>query len=455
MNDGFEASWQRLGEFAAETMAAKGVPGVALGVLHGDEEASTGLGVTSVDHPLPVTDETLFQIGSITKTFTGTAILRLVEMGKVDLEATVRTYLPGFRVADEEATAGATVRHLLTHTGGWAGDYFHDTGPGDDALARYVADMAELEQLAPLGAHFSYNNAGFSVAGRLIEVVTGQTYEAAMAELVLEPLGLRACFFDPGEVMTYRFAVGHLIQEGTAQVARPWPLVRSIYAAGAIVCHVKELLRYARFHLGDGKAEDGTQVLSPESLSQMQTPQVTIWGKEAWGMPWSVDETFGPRLVSHGGGTKGQISLLTLVPEYGFAVAVLTNADQGGLVTRAVTRRALKGYLGVEVTDPEPVEASAEELVQYAGYYQGFFGDFELGVLAGRLVGQMVYRRGFPSEDVPPPPPPPPMPVTPIEEDRLMIMDGVMKGAKLDVIRKADGSIGWIRSGLRLHSRRS
>jgi hypothetical protein len=109
----------------------------------------------------------------------------------------------------------------------------------------------------------------------------------------------------------------------------------------------------------------------------------------------------------------------------------------------------------VEVTDPEPVEATAEELAQYAGYYQGFYGDFELGVLAGRLVGQTVYRRGFPSEDVPPPPPPPPMSVAPIEEDRLIVVDGVMKAAKMDVIRKADGSIGWIRSGLRLHIRRS
>jgi CubicO group peptidase (beta-lactamase class C family) len=283
MSASHEANWDHLCEFVAKVMEEKVVPGVAVGILHKGETATAGFGVTNVDHSLPVTDETLFQIGSITKTFTGTAIMRLVEMGKLDLDATVRTYVPDFRVSDDEASSQATIRHLLTHMGGWVGDFFDDTGAGDDALPRYVAKMAELEQLAPLGTVWSYNNAGFSLAGYVIETVTDKNYQAALKELVLEPLGLNHCYFEPGDVMTYRFAVGHNVSEEGAQVARPWPLPRSVYPAGGITCHVKELLRYARFHLGDGTTEDGTELLRPESLSQMHSPQVTVWGNARHG----------------------------------------------------------------------------------------------------------------------------------------------------------------------------
>lgn len=444
----------RLEEVVTGLMARTGVPGVAVGILHKGESVAFGYGVTSVEHPLPVTDETLFQIGSITKTFTGTAIMRLVEEGKLDLDAKVRTYVPDFRVADEAASREATVRHLLTHEGGWAGDFFHSTGAGDDAVARYVADMAELPQLVPISTHWSYNNAGFSLAGYVIEVATGKSYETVLSEQVLAPLGLEHSFFGPGEVMTHRFAVGHNVREGNARVARPWPLERSTYPAGGITCHVKDLLRYARFHLGDGRAEDGARLLSPESLSKMQSPQVTLWEGEAWGLTWGiVDELEGARQVRHGGGTNGQISLLVLVPEHDLAVAVLTNADRGGLITDEVRRWVLKELLGLEAPRAEPIDAEEEELAQYAGRYRGYFTDLELGVLGGKLVGQITYKRSFPSEDVPPPPAPPPMSVALCEKDRLLVLDGPAKDTKGDAIRRPDGSIGWLRFSGRLHTR--
>jgi CubicO group peptidase (beta-lactamase class C family) len=453
MSTRLEAIWDRLGQAVTQWMDQKEVPGVAVGMLHQGETFTAGFGVTNVDHPLPVTDETLFQIGSITKTFTGTAIMRLVEAGKLDLDAPVRTTLPEFRVSDEEASAGATLRHLLSHMGGWAGDFFHDTGAGDDALARYVADMAELPQLAPLGSVWSYNNAGFSLAGHLIEVVTGKSYEAALQELVLDPLGLEQCFLDPGDVITHRFAVGHNVGDQGAQVARPWPLVRSIYPAGGIVCSVRELLRYARFHLGDGTADGGTRLLAPESMAQMQTRHATVWKDEGWGLAWEL-RTVGETLqAGHGGGTKGQVSHLALVPEHGFAVATLTNADRGGFLTKEVRRWALREILGIDVPEPGPIQASEEELAQVVGRYQGFYDDLELGMLGGKLVGQVTYKRGFPSEDVAPPPAPPPMSAALCEEDRLLVLDGPAKGAQAEVIRTPDGAIGWLRVSRRLHVR--
>src|SRR5580658_10634149 len=173
-----------------DAMTRHKVPGVALGITCDGRDFARGFGITSVNHPLPVDEETLFQIGSTTKTFTATAAMRLVEAGKLDLDTPIRTYLPEFTMRDPSVTEGATMRHLLTHTGGWEGDFFPDTGDGDDALAKFVALMAQLPQLTPLGTVWSYNNAAFALAGRVIEVLSGKTFEAALTELVLKPLGL-------------------------------------------------------------------------------------------------------------------------------------------------------------------------------------------------------------------------------------------------------------------------
>ncbi len=441
----------RLSEFVAALVRDKGVPGVAVGILQGDEVSTAGFGVTSVENPLPVTPDTLFQIGSITKTFTATAILRLVDQGKLLLDAPVRKYVPEFRVADDEASAGATLRHLLTHTGGWEGDIFEDTGLGDDALARYVPTMAGLGQIAPVGAHFSYNNSGFNLLGRIIEAVTGKSYEAALRDLVLEPLGLQHTFIFPADVMTHRFVVGHSVGEKGAAVLRPWPIPRASWAAGGIASAVPELLRYARFHLGDGTASDGTRLLSPESMAAMHAPQVTLWGKESWGLGWVIDDSAGVRQISHGGGTLGQVSLLALVPERQFALAVVTNADRGGQITHEVLRWALKEYLGVESPEgPKPIEATREMLIPYVGRYFRPTMDLEIGILGGRLVAQAAEKGGFPTRNCPPPPLEPPAALGLCEQDRLLVVDGPGKGMRIDVIRRPDGAVGWLRVGLRL-----
>jgi hypothetical protein len=186
----------------------------------------------------------------------------------------------------------------------------------------------------------------------------------------------------------------------------------------------------------------------------MHSPQVTVWENEAWGLGWSVlDEIEGARQVRHGGGTKGQVSSLVLVPERDLAVAVFTNADQGGVITDEVRRWVLKELLGLEAPKPKPMEAKKEELAQYAGRYGGYYTDLELGLLGGKLVGQVTYKRGFPNEDVPPPPAPPPMSVALCAKDRLLVLDGPAKDAMGDVIRNDDGSIGWLRFSGRLHTR--
>lgn len=456
-----QAAWHRLSETVSGLMKKHAIPGVAVGILHEGVMQTAGFGITNMDHPLPVTEETLFQIGSITKTFTGTLVMRLVEAGKIDLNARIRTYIPDFRVADEETSHHATVHHLLTHMGGWEGDVFHDTGQGDDALSRYVADMGRVEQLAPLGAVWSYNNSGFTVLGRIIELVTGQPYPVALQERLLTPLGLKDAFFAAGDVMVRRFAVGHHEGEEALHVAQPWPLGRYAWPMGGIVCHVKDLLHYAHFHMGDGNAADGKRVLQEQSVHQMQSPQASRWGsREQVGLTWFIDDVDGVQQISHSGGTVGQISLLSLIPAHNFALAVLTNANMGGQVTEAVRRWVLQEYLRLTIPKPALAEASEVDPAQYVGRYSRPFAEIELGILAGNLVGQIVNKQGFPNENVPPSPAPPPFRLAflksnenPPLSERLLILDGPLKDSKVDIIRKPDGAVGWLRLRSRIHAR--
>ena len=449
-----ETKFEKLGEYTQELMQKTGMPGIALGILYEGQIYTAGFGMTNVDNPLPVTDKTLYQIGSITKTFTGMAIMRLVEMGKIDLDATVRTYIPDFKVADEEASAKATVRHLLTHTSGWIGDFFHGTGRNNDALAQYVNDMADLEQLLPIDTTWSYNNAGFSVAGYIIEKVTGKSYEEALKELVLEPLGMKHSFFEPGDVIADRFAVGHETGAEGVKVASPWELPRATRPAGGIICDVHELLRYAKFQMGDGTTEDGTRLLKPETISAMHTSQVKIIDDLSIGLSWKVEEIDGVHTFSHSGGTVGQITQLFIIPEHDFAFVLFTNSDVGGLIMKELTHWVFKEYTGKDSPRPAPIEASAEELAEYAGFYYGSIQDLYMKMIGGRLILQVIVKAGFPSEETPIPASPPPMTLGKCAEDRLIVLDGMMRGLPIDVIRNAEGEIIALRGEARVHIRR-
>jgi CubicO group peptidase (beta-lactamase class C family) len=369
-----------LDDFVAHRMAALKIPGVAIGVIAGDREHAMGFGVTNVDHPLPIDTDTLFQIGSTTKTFTGTALMRLVEQGKLDLEAPVRTYLPDFRVVDPRVSEGVRLRHLVTHTAGWYDAALQETGDGDDALARFVNGMADRPQIAPLGSYFSYNNGAVCLAGRVIEAVTGQTYEAAVTELVLKPLGLEQTTFFPEAIMTKAFAVGHGAPQndldGEPVVLEPWALPRSANPAGGLIASLSDELRYARFHLGDGTA-NGTWVLSAESLRRMQTPlgpggSVPGLGEirvEGVGVNWMLWRRGGVQIVSHAGGTNGQQSTFSLVPERDFAVTLLTNAQTGLLLGFEVTNWVLDRFLGLEPPLLATVPVNPARLTEYSGEY--------------------------------------------------------------------------------------
>ena len=433
-------------EKVRELMEAYSVPGVAVGIRHGDAEDAAGFGVTSLENPLDVDADTLFQIGSITKTFTATAAMRLVEQGALDLDEPVRAYLPDLRLADEAAAAGATMRHLLSHTGGWVGDYFDPIGPGDDALAQMVSRLDILEQLTPLGKTWSYNNAGFYIAGRVVEIVTGKTFEQALRELVLEPLGLERSFFFTDEVMTYRFAVGHN-REGA--VSRPWPIGRPSAPVGGVISTVRDLLGYARVQLGE------SDLLSEASIEEMRRPNadvVGLLGADAVGLGWYLIHRDGHRFLSHGGATNGQQALLVLLPEERFAFAALASNDDGGALAGELFQSVLESELGIAPVPPaEHLELTREELGSYAGTYEAPLTRLELTIEDGGILLSVIPRGGFPKPDSPPNPGPPPTRLAFEKPDLVVALDPPLRGARGDFLRGPDGDIAWFRLGGRLH----
>jgi CubicO group peptidase (beta-lactamase class C family) len=442
-----DPDFRLLADQVVAAMERHHVPGVALGLLHGDAEHTAGFGVTSVENPLPVDADTLFQVGSTTKTVTGTIVMMLVEQGVLDLDAPVRSYLPGLRLASQDVAGHVTLRHLLTHTGGWAGDYFDDLGHGEDALSRIVDRLADLPQLTPLGDIWTYNNAGFYIAGRVIEVVTGRPYEAVAREVVLDPLGMTMSFFFANEAITHRVAIGHNnpYENGEAlpKVARPWALPRTSNPVGGIISTAKDQLRYARFHMGDGTAPDGTRLLKPESIALMQTPQVSAADGNLFGLTWFLRDVDGQRIVRHGGATNGQLSAFMMVPARRFAITVLTNADHGGALHRDITCWALDHYLGIRESDPDLLDPGEESLAAYAGLYTGFMADLDLRLRDGALYIQDVPKLALPGAALPPADPPVRMAFC--GEDRIVALEEPIKNTRGEFLRAPDGSIAWLR----------
>ena len=371
--------WQRR---LSEIATRYGVPGAALGILRLDgqdaEIVRAHHGVLNIATGVEVTDDSVFQLGSMGKVWTTTVAMQLVDEGRIGLDQPIVEVMPEFRLSDPEVTKKLTLRHLLTHTSGIDGDLFAETGRGDDCLEKYVALLSGQSMNHPLGATFSYCNAGFNLVGRLIEVLTGKVWDQAMRERLYQPLGLTKAGTLPEEAIMHRAAVGHVAGDGTGagatklQPAPVWGLPRSAGPAGLINTCVDEVLAFVRMHLSGGLAADGTRVLSAESVALMPQHQVDLPDKfalgDSWGLGWIRFDWNGHALIGHDGNTIGQSSFLRILPEQNIAVTLLTNGPGARDLYQDLFDEIFTELAGVSMPDPlvpatEPVAVDTATLV--------------------------------------------------------------------------------------------
>ena len=340
-------SAQQLQQWVAEARRRWNVPGIAVSVLRGGEPVGVADGVGSLDGGEAVSPETVFRTASISKPFTATLAMTLVQDGLFGLDEPP----PGSPV-------DATVRQLLSHQGGLACEWpepIDRFGEEDDALLQLLDGEPERLPVGP-GELYSYSNVGFWIVGAAIARVCEMSFEEAMRTRVLEPLSLRETSFEPRAA-----ARGHNQLEPGADEHRAvedkYPCVRR--PSGGLWSSVGDLLRFAEHHLG------GPGPLSEDSRAEMQTSQVET-GSESYGLGWDLYESRGRRIVEHPGSAAGFQSLLRLVPSEGVAFAGLTNSSRGLAALRDVLEN-----LGLDREEAPDVTLSADELASFAGRYQG------------------------------------------------------------------------------------
>jgi CubicO group peptidase (beta-lactamase class C family) len=361
-------------------VAAHEVPGASVAVLVDGQTVEASAGVVNLRTGVETSPDAVFMIQSITKVWTATLVMQLVDEGLVELDAPVRMYLAGFRTDDELASAGITVRHLLTHTGGFEGDIWAPTTSGEDALERFVEELvARAPQHSRPGELFSYCSAGYGVLGRLVEVLREMPYARALRQYLAGPLAVAELAFCADEALLFRTAIGHArpSEDEALRPLKAWAVMPpSNPAAGnQLSMAARGLIAFARMHLADGLAPDGTRILSKASARAMRERQVdhpaAVGASSGQGLGWMLSRR--PGVVEHGGNTIGVDAMLRTVPESGVAVAVLTNGGNAGALMAELLDPLLLELAAIppatKLPAPDPGLRAAEP-ERYVGRYE-------------------------------------------------------------------------------------
>ncbi len=380
------ANWTtRLGELARQAR----VPGAVLGIWADGQEVLAACGVLNNATRVRVSTDSLFQIGSITKLWTATMIMQLIEEGLLSLDTTVAQALPGLRLGAADLADQVTVTHLLTHTSGIDGDIFTDTGRGDDCVERYVGLLDRVSSAFPPGGGYSYCNSGWVLLGRMIEVLDGRSWDDSLRQRLCGPLELAQTVTLPEEAILHRTAVGH--RRGGARV-RVWGLPRSVGPAGLITTAPHDLLTFARLHLDSGLTPGGKRLLGEASVAAMQQPRAAIpdFGSPgaAIGLGWRVDRWDGRAIIGHDGDTIGQSAYLRLDPQARVAACLLTNSGQSGSLYREVFTEVFGALAGVSMPAcpaPTAEDGGDPDLGRLTGRYERTSRRLDVSVRDGRL----------------------------------------------------------------------
>ncbi len=383
--------------------------GAALGIRVDGRETLVSHGVLSTATGVSATPDSLFQIGSITKVWTATMVMQLVDEGRLSLDSTVAGVLPGIRFGVPDASAETTVRHLLTHTSGLDGDIWTDTGRGDDCVERYVDLLAGAGRTHPVGAAYSYCNSGFVVLGRMVEVLDERSWDASLRARLIEPLGLTETVTLPEEAILHRTAVGHRDHPHESDPVSVWALPRSVGPVGLITASVHDVLSFAQLHLDDGVTPAGTRLLSMNSVAAMQQPQVEMPALnsrgDAVGLAWRLTRWGSQRVIGHDGGTIGQLAYLRIQPDAKVSVCLLTNASTSNALYQQLFSEVFEEYVGAGPPPPPEPAASAEpsDLSRHVGRYERTSRRYDVSLTAGTLhvVSTMTGDRALFGEEEP------------------------------------------------------
>jgi len=379
------------------------IPGAALAVVAGEEVVyARGFGRTSAeDGGSPVRPETVFRVGSISKTLTAAAIMRLVEADKLGLDEPVRTYVPDFTLRDRGAADRVTLRMLLSHTAGLADDY-QPSGSRDAAgLERYVRErVPTLPIVAPPGALYSYSSAGTNVAGHVAERAAGAYFQELMHSWLFEPLAMPRTTFGPLVACTYPLAQGHRLRDGEVRVDHHFPDNTAGYPSAYACSTVLDLARFAIAQLNGGTLS-GQSVLSAASVVEMQRPHADCFTPSGLrhALGFEVGRYKGGHVfVGHDGGVGGYTSRLWLLPGAGLAVILACNraADAWPAAVKiansaldaflAPPARRETGFLARE-SGPPPDDSSAPPPVDRAQVVGAYLG-LARGLVAVRAQGE-------------------------------------------------------------------
>jgi len=328
-------------EARAEQMRQQwGDPALAIAIVHGNRVIwSRGFGTLSEDDTTPITPQTLFPAGSISKSFTAAAALQLVHEGQLGLEVPICNWLTDLELSSSDVTQRATLFDLLANRTGF---YPHE---GDLAVAfGYGADtlygrLSHLPLRHTFRSRFSYSNWNYFLAGRLIQEASGMPYEQFVKERILQPLGLKQATF---KMSAHQLPMGHFWHVDAHEVrlqSMPPVDIRAIAAAGGLFASVEELGRWVALHLQQGRL-NGQQILDPWVVDTMQQPLIempqdslswwyptTLRGQSVhYGFGWSIQQHLGRKLVGHLGLAPGYMVTVSFMPDENVGIVIMSSS---------------------------------------------------------------------------------------------------------------------------------
>ena len=328
---GFAQDFSELEKTVQSELKEKNAVGAGVAIIKNDRVIfAKGFGAANIETNAPITPETLFQIGSVTKTFTAAMILGMAQEGKLKLDVPVGDYAKNL----SPKLARVTLNQLLSHKAGII-DEPDEYGATDESLmAGYIRSWTDDYCLFGGGEVFSYSNSGFALAGFVAQESSGKLYADLMDERLFQPLGFRGTTFRPTVAMTYPLAVGHQAKLGEKPtVVRPLPQEARLYPAGTMYSSLNDMSRFAVAFLNEGKI-DGKQIINQSVIEKMSTPaamQLSAADNTSYGNGLFMNTRRGVRAVWHDGSMTGYVASLLFVPEQRFAVIILGNTNNVAL----------------------------------------------------------------------------------------------------------------------------